>query len=260
MASSNETTSQGQCNLFMEGGYMKVQQEPRVTRVKISDRNHTKMFGHPDERDNCGRPRQGQEERIAGMRLTQACRVSLSAKIRKMGTTESKSSSCPPVKGQVSPESPLRKRIQNFLQYLNSIAKSKGQENSLPKVEMPSATTHSQGSVTSRHMKVTVAAKAHGLTKVVAQIAEDKLGLQHRSVPSEMCWHKEEAQALLGRHYCPRGSSDQKPNRVMRNTCVCQQDSHKGHSHPTKNRWTRGGCKSGHAAQGSCVPSQSRPT
>jgi hypothetical protein len=245
----------------MEGGYVKVEQEPRVTRVKISDRNHAKMFGHPDERENCGRPRQGQqEERLAGMKLTQACRMSPSAKVRKLGTIESKSSSCPPVKGQVSPESPIKRRMKNFLQYLNPIAKSKGQEDSLPKVEMPSATTQSQGSATNRHMKVTKAAKAHGLTKVVAQIIEDKLGLQHRSGPSEMRWHKEEAQALLGRHYCPRGSSDQKPNQVMRNTCCgCQHDSHKGHSHPTKSRWTRDGHKSGHAAQGSCVPSQSRP-
>jgi hypothetical protein len=259
-SSSNVVTFQNPCDHFKKEVHRLVQQEPHLTRVKVTGKKNTKMSDDPDRRKHCGRLTQGQqEESFAAVRSSQAGGLSPYAKVREIVATGRKSSPFLPQNGQGHPESPIKRKMKNILQYFNINTKGKGQEDSQPKHEHPSSSTQSRGSVTSRVLMDGGEAEARVLTKVVEQIIMDKLGLQLRSGPSELRWHKEKPQALLGRHYYYSNPRDPGPSRVMTNTCCCHQDTHKGHSHLMRNRWTTDQGRIEHAAQRPCVFTQYLP-
>jgi hypothetical protein len=41
----------GPCDFFMKGVHRLLQQEPRLTRVRVTGKNKTKMSGNPDKRE-----------------------------------------------------------------------------------------------------------------------------------------------------------------------------------------------------------------
>ncbi|VTJ89183.1 Hypothetical predicted protein, partial [Marmota monax] len=87
--------------------------------------------------------------------------------------------------------------MKNFVQSFNNHQKDKGKENSLNKVNLLSATTHTQKSATSQISKDIGVVEAQALRTVVGQIMMDKLMLQHRSFATVLYGNKEEPQILL---------------------------------------------------------------
>jgi hypothetical protein len=194
MSRSNKTSSQGPCDLFLRDWVSQDRQEPRVSGVKVPVSNNKMMFGHPDERESCGWPRPGeQDKKPTGLRPNQTVGLSHLEKVSAISTIWSKSSPCPPERGQISPKrGEVKRKMKHFLQYHDANSKSKVHEDFLLKVDYPSATTQNRGSV-----KCSGTAKAQAITTVVGQILVDKLGLQNRSSKSHLHWYKEDPQAQL---------------------------------------------------------------
>jgi hypothetical protein len=222
----------------MKGAHRLGQQKPRLTTVRVTRKNN-KRLGNPDERQGCGRLSQWQhEESSAAARPSQAQGLGPLADVRETVTSRSKHSPCSPENGQAPPERHVNRRIKKFLHCLKLNTTAKGQEDSRPKVEHPSSSTQSQGSVTRRRFMDGEEDDAQVLTDVVEHNVVDKQGIQHGRGPSDMHWYKEEPQALKGRHYYPNSPCDPQPSGVMRHTCHGHQDNHKGRSHLMKSRWT----------------------
>ncbi|XP_047382171.1 spermatogenesis-associated protein 31E1-like [Sciurus carolinensis] len=228
----NKSISQGLCDVLMKGGNSQGQKEPKATNVEVPGRDENEMLCLNDKREGFGRPRPGQEKQISQDR-----ELSPLAKVKEIDTLSSKSFTCLPEKDQSLSGSYVKKKMKDFLQSFNIYKKGKGKDDSLNKVKLPTGTAQTQRSVTSQLSKENGVVEPQALMNVVGQILMDKLGLQHRSGPTELNGHKEELQTLVSRQFCDhKGSSYSEQRQMIRDIASGHQASSKSQS-ILKNKW-----------------------
>nr|XP_040131194.1 spermatogenesis-associated protein 31E1-like isoform X1 [Ictidomys tridecemlineatus] len=227
----HKSISQALCNAVMKAGSSQEQEESKVTNIEVPGKNDTEMICLNKSQESFGRSRPREEE---GSSLE--CGLSPSDKVKDIDTTSTKSFSCFPEKEQNPPISYCNIKMKDFVQSFNNHQKGKGKENSLNKVNLLSATTHTQKSATSQIFKEIRVLEPQALMRVVGQTLMDKLILQRRSISTEIYGHKEEPQMLLGRQSCqPKGSSY--PERRQMFIDIASGPQAKPKDHSPKNKW-----------------------
>ncbi|XP_071458700.1 spermatogenesis-associated protein 31E1-like [Marmota flaviventris] len=189
----HKSISQALCDDVMKAGSSQEQEESKVTNVEVPGKNDTEMICLNKSQESFRRSRPREEE---GSSLE--CGLSPSDKVKDIDTTSTKSFPCFPEKEQNPQISYCNIKMKDFVQSFNNHQKGKGKENSLNKVNLLSATTHTQKSATSQISKDIRVLEPQALMRVVGQTLMDKLILQRRSFPTELYGHKEEPQMLLG--------------------------------------------------------------
>uniref|UniRef100_UPI004038A16A spermatogenesis-associated protein 31E1-like n=1 Tax=Callospermophilus lateralis TaxID=76772 RepID=UPI004038A16A len=189
----HKSISQALCDDVMKAGSSQEKEESKVTNVEVPGKNDTEMICLNKSQESFRRSRPREEE---GSSLE--CGLSPSDKVKDIDTTSIKSFPCFPEKEQNPPISYCNIKMKDFVQSFNNRPKGKGKENSLNKVNLLSATTHTQKSATSQISKDIRVFEPQALMRVVGQTLMDKLILQRRSFPTELYGHKEEPQMLLG--------------------------------------------------------------
>ncbi|XP_048662009.1 spermatogenesis-associated protein 31E1-like [Marmota marmota marmota] len=188
----HKSISQALCDDVMKAGSSQEQEESKVTNVEVPGKNDTEMICLNKSQESFRRSRPREEE---GSSLE--CGLSPSDKVKDIDTTSTKSFPCFPEKEQNPQISYCNIKMKDFVQSFNNHQKGKGKENSLNKVNLLSATTHTQKSATSQISKDIRVLEPQALMRVVGQTLMDKLILQRRSFPTELYGHKEEPQMLL---------------------------------------------------------------
>ncbi|XP_076693016.1 spermatogenesis-associated protein 31E1-like [Callospermophilus lateralis] len=188
----HKSISQALCDDEMKAGNSQEQEEPKVTNVEVPGKEDTERICTNESQESFGRSRPKEEEEIS-----QDCGLSPSDKVQEINTTLSKSFPCLPEKGQNPPVSYGNIKMKDFMESFNNHQKGKGKENSLNKVNLLTATTHTQKLAKRQISKDSVVVEPQALITVVGQILMDKLGLQRRSGPTEVYGHKEEPPTLL---------------------------------------------------------------
>lgn len=229
----HRSISQALCDDEMKAGSSQEQEESKVTNVEVPGKEDTEKICINESQESFGRSRPKEEEEIS-----QDCGLSPSDKVQEINTTLSKSFPCLPEKGQNPPVSYGNIKMKDFMESFNNYQKGKGKEKSLNKVNLLTATTHTQKLTKRQISKDSVVVEPQAFITVVGQILMDKLGLQHRSGPTEVYGHKEEPPTLLGRQFCqPRGSSYPDKRQMFREIASRPQASPSVHS--PKNKWIR---------------------
>ncbi|KAG3292750.1 spermatogenesis-associated protein 31E1-like [Ictidomys tridecemlineatus] len=239
----HKSISQALCDDEMKAESSQEQEESKVTNVEVPGKEDTEKICINESQDtekicinesqeSFGRSRPKEEEEIS-----QDCGLSPFDKVQEINTTLSKSFPCLPEKGQIPPVSYGNIKMKDFMESFNNHQKGKGKENSMNKVNLLTATTHTQKLAKRQISKDSVVVEPQALVTVVGQILMDKLGLQRRSGPTEVYGHKEPP-TLLGRQFCqPRGSSYPDKRQMFREIASRPQASPNVHS--PKNKWIR---------------------
>uniref|UniRef100_A0A452UP80 Uncharacterized protein n=1 Tax=Ursus maritimus TaxID=29073 RepID=A0A452UP80_URSMA len=218
------------------------QQEPSVPKVEESCESQTKSDSTDETEDQKSPRPEKHEEGFAepsGIRASQASGTGHPPQVRGTGESfGSKYLQLMPAR-QIFPESHFRKRMRNFLQYLNLNRKGKGLEDPLQKCTSASVPAQSQVPVRSRSVTDSRAVEAQTIVTAVGRILVEKLGLQQGIRASGINQHKEFQAPVRGQscHHRVLSSPDQR--RVMRETASNQEATPKGYSCPNKSQRTR---------------------
>ncbi|XP_008689227.1 spermatogenesis-associated protein 31E1-like [Ursus maritimus] len=170
------------------------QQEPSVPKVEESCESQTKSDSTDETEDQKSPRPEKHEEGFAepsGIRASQASGTGHPPQVRGTGESfGSKYLQLMPAR-QIFPESHFRKRMRNFLQYLNLNRKGKGLEDPLQKCTSASVPAQSQVPVRSRSVTDSRAVEAQTIVTAVGRILVEKLGLQQGIRASGINQHKE---------------------------------------------------------------------
>ncbi|KAM4798040.1 spermatogenesis-associated protein 31E1 [Urocitellus parryii] len=229
----HKSISQALCDDEMKAESSQEQEESKVTNVEVPGKEDTEKICINESQESFGRSRPKEEEEIS-----QDCGLSPSDKVQEINTTLSKSFLCLPEKGQNPPVSYGDIKMKDFMESFNNHQKGKGKENSLNKVNLLTATTHTQKLAKRQISKDSVVVEPQALITVVGQILMDKLGLQRRSGPTEVYGHKEQLPTLLGRQFCQPGGSFYRDKRQMFRE-IASRPQASPNVHSPKNKWIR---------------------
>nr|XP_035950378.1 spermatogenesis-associated protein 31E1-like [Halichoerus grypus] len=168
-------------------------QEPSVPKVEEPCESQRERDSSNEREDQKSPKPEKHEEESAeplGIRASQASGTGHPPKVRRTGESlGSKYLQLVPEKGQIFPESHFRKRMRNFLQYLNLKKKSKGLEGPLQKGKPAAA--RAQVPARSRAAADGKAVEAQTIVTAVGQVLVEKLGFHQGIRASEINQRKE---------------------------------------------------------------------
>ncbi|XP_035579320.1 spermatogenesis-associated protein 31E1-like isoform X1 [Zalophus californianus] len=211
---------------------------PEVEEPRESQRESDSTNEREDQKSP--KPEKHEEESAEpmGIRASQASGTGHPPQVRGTGESlGSKYLQLMPEKGQIFPESHVRKGMRNFLQCLNRNKKGTGLEDTLQKGKAASALAWVP--VRSKLAIDSKSVEAQTIVTAVGQILGKKMGLHRGICASEINQHKELQAPVCGHSCYHRVLSSPGQGRVMRETAFSQQATPKGHSCPNRNEWIR---------------------
>nr|XP_014689676.1 spermatogenesis-associated protein 31A6-like [Equus asinus] len=232
--------SQKLCGLMAAQRSSRGQQDPKISKLQDSWKSQSKMIAPTYKREGCRRPNIREHEEKFELWNSQATNVSHPMQVRGMvNPIGSKRLQLKQEKQQGPLESPFRKRMRLFFQWIFPPTKAKGQA-VLQKCKPISAIAQNQGSVKSRSIMDSETAEAQALMTAVGQILEEKMATHHGLHATKLTEHKREPQApVCGCSCCHRLPLYAEQGRMMSYIACNRQATSKGQSCSVREKQVR---------------------
>uniref|UniRef100_A0A9L0T7X9 Uncharacterized protein n=1 Tax=Equus caballus TaxID=9796 RepID=A0A9L0T7X9_HORSE len=232
--------SQKLCGLMAAQRSSRGQQDPKISKLQDSWKSQSKMIAPTYKRGGCRRPNIREHEEKFELWNSQATNVSHPMQVRGMvNPIGSKRLQLKQEKTQGPLESPFRKRMRLFYQWIFPPTKAKSQA-VLQKCKPISAIAQNQDSVKSRSIKDSETSEAQALMTAVGQILEEKMATHHGLHATKLTEHKQEPQApVCGCSCCHRLPLYAEQGRMMSYIACNRQATSKGQSCSVREKQVR---------------------